>query len=258
MPRLSANLSIMFQEHAFIDRFAAAKRAGFDAVECWFPYEIPIPTLQKILADNALKLVGINSAPGNVAAGDWGIAIFPDRRKDFLATVDQAVEYAVALGVPCIHVLGGMMTADTWTANTTYVSSLEAALKRIEGKPVKLLIEPLNAVDRPGYIVSTSDRCAEIIKQIGHDQLRMMFDVYHVQISEGDLLRRLKRHFPLIGHIQIAGVPARNEPDEGEVNFRAIFQEIDALGWPGFVGCEYKPRTTTEAGLGWRDKLLAR
>ena len=113
-------------------------------------------------------------------------------------------------------------------------------------------------VDRPGYIVATSDRCAEIITEIGHDQLRMMFDVYHVQISEGDLLRRLKRHFPLIGHIQIAGVRSRNEPDEGEVNFRTILAEINSLGWSGFVGCEYKPRTTTEAGLGWRDKLMPR
>lgn len=256
MPRLSANLSIMFQEVPFKERFAAAKRAGFEAVECWFPYEIPIPELKQILADNQLKLVGINSSPGDVAAGDWGLAIFPERKDDFLKTVDRAVEYAVALGVPCIHVLGGTMKDDTWTANATYVENLKAALKRVEGKKVKLLIEPLNAVDRPGYIVSTSDRCAEIIKEVGHDQLRMMFDVYHVQISEGDLLRRLKRHFPLIGHIQIAAVPSRNEPDEGEVNFRAILQEIDALGWSGFVGCEYKPRTTTEAGLGWRDALL--
>lgn len=256
MPRLSANLSIMFQEVPFRERFAAAKRAGFDAVECWFPYEVPIPEMTQILADNRLKLVGINTSPGNVAAGDWGLAIFPDRRADFLATVDQAVEYAVALGVPGIHVLGGTMTDDTWTANASYVESLQAALKRVEGKPVNLLIEALNSRERPTYIVTRSDRCAEIIGQIGHPQLKMMFDVYHVQISEGDVLTRLRRHFPMIGHIQIAAVPTRHEPDEGEVNYRAILAEIDALGWQGYVGCEYKPRTTTEAGLGWREKLL--
>src|SRR6478735_5438980 len=143
MPRLSANLSIMFQEHDFIDRFAAAARAGFEAVECWFPYDVPKATLKKVLADNNLKLVGINSSPGDVAKGDWGLAIFPDRRDEFLKTIDQALDYAVELGVPAIHVLGGTMTDDTWTANTSYVASLEAALKRAEGKPVKLLIEAL-------------------------------------------------------------------------------------------------------------------
>ena len=256
MPRLSANLSIMFQEHAFIDRFAAAARAGFEAVECWFPYEIPKATLKTILADNNLKLVGINSSPGDVAKGDWGLAIFPERRDDFLRTIDQALDYAVELGVPGIHVLGGTMTDDTWTANTSYIESLQSALKRAEGTKVNLLIEALNARERPTYIVTRSDRCAEIITQIGHPQLKMMFDVYHVQIGEGDIITRLRRHFPMIGHIQIAAVPTREEPDVGEVNYRAILQEIDALGWKGYVGCEYKPRTTTEAGLGWREKLL--
>jgi hydroxypyruvate isomerase len=256
MPRLSANLSIMFQEHAFIDRFAAAARAGFEAVECWFPYEIPKATLKKILADNNLKLVGINSAPGDVAKGDWGLAIFPERRDDFLKTIDQALDYAVDLGVPGIHVLGGTMTDDTWTANTSYIESLQAALKRAEGTQVNLLIEPLNSRERPTYIVTRSDRCVEVINQIGHPQLKLMFDVYHVQISEGDIITRLRKHFPHIGHIQIAAVPTREEPDVGEVNYRAIFQEIDALGWKGYVGCEYKPRTTTEAGLGWRETLL--
>src|SRR6478735_2760293 len=256
MPRLSANLSIMFQEHEFIDRFAAAARAGFEAVECWFPYDVPKATLKTVLADNNLKLVGINSAPGDVAKGDWGLAIFPERRDDFLKTIDQALDYAVEFNVPGIHVLGGTMTDDTWRANTSYIESLQAALKRAEGTKVNLLIEPLNGRERPTYIVTRSDRCVEVINQIGHPQLKLMFDVYHVQISEGDVITRLRKHFPHIGHIQIAAVPTREEPDVGEVNYRAILQEIDALGWKGYVGCEYKPRTTTEAGLGWRETLL--
>jgi hydroxypyruvate isomerase len=256
MPRYSANISIMFTELPFLERFAAAKAAGFEAVEFWFPYEHSKPDLKRIIDGEGLTLVGLNTAPGDTSKGEWGMAALPDREADFDRDFAQALDYAVALGASGIHVMASMTGGmDHVACRTTYLGNLARAAKRAEGSGVTLLIEPLNAKDRPGYHLSRSDDAIEVIGQVGAPSLKLMFDVYHIQVMEGDIIRRLRGHFPHIGHIQIAAVPTRHEPDEGELNYRAILAEIDALGWQGFIGCEYKPRAGTLQGLGWRTTL---
>ncbi len=256
MPRYSANISIMFQELPFLDRLAAAKAAGFDAVEFWFPYEYPKAQLRGTLDELGLTLVGLNTAPGDVAKGEWGHAALPGREADFDRGFAQALDYAAALGSRGIHVMAAMTGAlDHAACEKAYMANLERAAKRAEGSGITLLIEPLNAKDRPGYFLSRSDQALDIIRRIGAPNLKLMFDIYHVQVMEGDIIRRLRGHMPHIGHIQIAAVPTRAEPDEGELNYRTILAEIDLAGWPGWVGCEYKPRAGTVEGLGWREAL---
>ena len=256
MPRYSANISIMFPELPFLERFAAAKAAGFDAVEFWFPYEHPKAQLRGMLDDLGLTLVGLNTAPGDVGKGEWGHAALPGREEDFDRGFAQALDYAVALGSGGIHVMAAMTGAlDHATCEKIYMANLEQAARRTEASGITLLIEPLNAKDRPGYFLSRSDQAIDIIKRIGAPNLKLMFDVYHVQVMEGDIIRRLRGHLPHIGHIQIAAVPTRAEPDEGELNYRTILAEVDALGWQGWVGCEYKPRAGTVEGLGWREAM---
>jgi 2-dehydrotetronate isomerase len=256
MPRYCANISILFTELPFPERFAAAKAAGFEAVEFWFPYEHPKAELKRIIDNEGLRLVGLNTAPGDVAKGEWGLTALPGREADFDRGFAQALDYAVALGASGIHIMAAMTGGlDHAACRTAYLTNLSRAAKRAEGSGVTLLIEPLNARDRPGYHLSRSDDAIEVIKQVGASNLKLMFDVYHVQVMEGDILKRLRGHWPHVGHIQIAAVPTRHEPDEGELNYRAILAEIDALGWKGFVGCEYKPRAGTLAGLGWRQAL---
>lgn len=256
MPRYSANISILFTELPFLERFAAARAAGFEAVECWFPYERPAAQLRGILDGEGLTLVGINTAPGDVARGEWGVTALPGREAEFDRQIAQALDYAAALGAGGVHVMAAMCGGlDLAACERAYLANLEKALRRAEGSGVTLLIEPLNAKDRPGYFLSRSDQAAEIIARLGHPALKLMFDVYHVQVMEGDIIRRLRAHLPITGHIQIAAVPSRAEPDEGELNYPAILAEIDALGWSGFVGCEYRPRAGTLDGLGWREAL---
>lgn len=256
MPRYSANISILFTELPFLARFAAARAAGFEAVECWFPYEHAPEELRAILDGEGLTLVGINTAPGDVSKGEWGVTALPGREAEFDRQIAQALDYAAALGARGVHVMAAMCGGlDLAACGRAYLANLEKALRRAEGSGVTLLIEPLNARDRPGYFLSRSDQAAEIITRLGHPALRLMFDIYHVQVMEGDIIRRLRAHRPLTGHIQIAAVPSRAEPDEGELDYRAILSEIDALGWEGWVGCEYKPRASTLDGLGWREAL---
>ncbi len=256
MPRYSANLSILFTELPFADRFAAARAAGFDAVECWFPYERSVADLRAILDGEGLTLVGINTAPGDLAAGEWGVTALPGREAEFDRQFAEALDYAKGLGAGGIHVMAAMVGGmDGAACEAAYLANLERALRRAEGSGVNLLIEPLNAKDRPGYFLSRSDQAIAIIERLGHPGLKLMFDVYHVQVMEGDIIRRLRAHRPHIGHIQIAAVPSRNEPDEGELDYATILKEIDALGWEGWVGCEYKPRAGTVEGLGWIESL---
>jgi 2-dehydrotetronate isomerase len=257
MPRFSANISIMFHELPFIDRFEAAKAAGFDAVECWFPYKHPKAELKSLLDGHGLALIGINTAPGDVARGEWGVTALPGRQVDFDRQFAEALDYAVALGASGIHVMAAMTGGmDFAGCERAYMGNLERAARQAEGSGVNLLIEPLNARDRPGYFLSRSDHAIDIIQRIGAPNLKLMFDVYHIQIMEGDIIRRLRGHLQHVGHIQIAAVPTRHEPDEGELDFGTILAEIDALGWQGWVGCEYKPRAGTSEGLGWRAALI--
>jgi 2-dehydrotetronate isomerase len=257
MINLSANISFMFLELPFLERIAAAGKAGFKAVECHFPYEFPIPVLRKALAKAGVKLTGINTAPGDIAAGDWGLACDIKKRAAFRAGVKLALKYAVALDVPTIHVMAGMVTdADRKKARKAYISNMAWAAEaaKIAGKVI--VSEPLNTRDKPGYFISRSDEVAELIREINHPNLKLLFDIYHVQVMEGDITKRLERHFPIIGHVQIAATPSRNEPDEGELDHRHIFKTLERLGYKGYVGCEYKPRGKTEDGLGWIKTLL--
>lgn len=257
MPRFSANISIMFPELPFRERFGAAKAAGFDAVECWFPYDHAKSELRALLDGEGLALVGINTAPGDIATGEWGVTALPGRDADFDRQFAEALDYAVALDASGIHVMAAMTGGlDAAACERAYLDNLTRAAKLAEGTGVTLLIEPLNAKDRPGYFLSRSDHAIEIINRIGAPNLKLMFDVYHIQIMEGDITRRLRAHLPHVGHIQIAAVPTRHEPDEGELNYGAILAEIDTLRWQGWVGCEYKPRAGTVEGLGWRGRLL--
>lgn len=256
MPRYSANISILFPEMPFLARFGAAKAAGFDAVECWFPFEHPKAELKALLDGHGLSLVGLNTAPGDVSKGEWGVTALPGREADFDRQLAEALDYAVALGARGIHVMAAMTAGmDLGACEHAYMDNLERGARRADGSGVNLLIEPLNARDRPGYFLSHSDRAIDIMARIGAPNLKLMFDVYHVQVMEGDIIRRMRSHMPHIGHIQIAAVPTRHEPDEGELNYRAILAEIDALGWQGWVGCEYRPRAGTVEGLGWREAL---
>jgi hydroxypyruvate isomerase len=257
MPRFSANLSILFTELPFMQRFAAAKEAGFNAVECWFPYEHGISNIARTLRECQLEMVGINTSPGK--ATEWGLAALPGREGDFLDSVDQALDAARTFGSCAVHVMGGLVGSiprtDAWR---TYISNLEKAVQRAEAAGVQLLIEPLNSRDRPGYVLNSVDRAAEIVEYSGLSSLKIMFDCYHVQVEEGDLVTRLRRHWNKIGHIQIASAPDRSEPGNGEIDFDYLFAQVDLLGWSGWIGAEYKPSTSTDTSLGWLRNLAAK
>lgn len=248
--RFSANISMLFCERPFMERIAAAAAAGFDAVECHFPYAFDRAGIRARLADSGLAMNGINTAAGGER--DFGLAALPGREDDFARAMDQALEWADALGASTIHVMAGCPAPqDRAWALDTYLHNLERACAMAKGAPVDLLIEPINKYDRPGYFLSRLDEAADIIADLRCSNLRLMFDVYHVQIMEGDLLRRLERHRAEIGHIQVASVPHRREPDEGEVAYAAIFDALAAMGWEKWIAAEYKPREKTEDGLGW-------
>lgn len=248
--RFSANISMLFCERPFLDRIDAARAAGFAAVECHFPYDLDREEVRARLAANGLPMTGLNTAPGK--AGEFGLAAIPGREDDFRRAMDQALEWAVAIGASTIHVMAGCPAPqDRAWALETYLQNLDAACAMARGAGVVLLIEPINTRDRPGYFLSRSDEAAEIILELRAPELKMMFDLYHVQIMEGDLLRRLERHWDVIGHVQFASVPHRREPDEGEVAYTAIFEALAARGWSGWAAAEYRPRARTEDGLGW-------
>lgn len=249
--RFAANLSILFPETPFLDRFERARLCGFEAVECWFPYAFTPDELHERLDGAGQKLIVINTAAGDEAAGDWGLAAIPGREDKFIRSVDQALVYVERLGVPFIHVMAGNVAGDRVEAERVYCLNLERAIERASGSAVTLLIEPLNPRDRPDYFLKHVDQAAELIDILASDRLRMLFDVYHVQIGEGDITRRLERHFDRIAHVQIAGVPDRCEPDAGELSLAHLLGVIERRGYTGHVGCEYRPRRSAEDGLGW-------
>ena len=252
--RFCANISMLVCDVPFLERIDAAARAGFEAVECQFPYDIPAREIRQRLRDVGVPMTGINAPPG--AAGEFGFAALPGRETDFRDSLARGLDYAHELGSKTLHCLSGVLEgAAPDAARATFLANMSDACEKAERASVTLLIEPLNPYDRPDYFLKGSDHAAELIHALGHPELKILFDVYHVQILEGDLLRRIGRHWPLIGHFQIASVPRRREPDEGEVNYTAVLAEIAARGWDGWVGCEYRPRGATVQGLGWREAL---
>lgn len=253
MPNFAANLTMMFNEVPFPERFAAAAKAGFKAVEFLFPYDYPVADVARWLKDAGLKNALFNLPPGDFAGGERGIASLPGREKEFREGVGKALEYAAALGTPTLHAMAGLLPAgaDRAVHRTVYVENLRYAADELARHGLLLVIEPINTRDIPGYFLNTQAEAHAFCKEIGRPNLKVQMDFYHAQIVEGDLSMTLKKHFGGIGHIQIASVPARHEPDEGEVNYPHLFRLLDELGYAGWVGCEYRPRGRTEDGLGW-------
>ena len=253
MPRFAANLSLMFNEVPFLDRFAAARAAGFTAVEFLFPYEHPAAEIRSRLDGEGLELVLFNAPPGDWNAGERGTAALPGRRAEFRENLPRALDYAAALGCPRLHVMAGMapagVAAETLLAG--FAANLDWAADRCAGAGVLPVIEPINHRDMPGYVLNTTDQGAAVIAALGAGRVGLQFDLYHCQITEGDLCRQVEKHLPVIAHMQVADVPARHEPGTGEVNWPFVFDRIDALGYGGWIGCEYRPAGDTVAGLGW-------
>ena len=255
MPRFAANLSLMYGEHPFLARFAAAADDGFEAVECQFPYEHPAAEVRARLDEAGLAQVLINAPPGAAEDGARGLACRPGREALFRADIGTALEYAAALACPQIHVMAGLMRPDEdrRTLRDTYLENLAWAATQARTAGIGLLIEPINPRDFPGYFLNRQDEAHAIVREIGSPALKVQMDLYHCQIVEGDITTRLRQALPggQVGHLQIAGVPDRHEPDQGELHHPHLFDVIDELGWPAWVGCEYRPRAGTSAGLGW-------
>ena len=253
MPRFAANISTMFTERPFAERIHAAAAAGFSAVECQFPYEVDAGELERQLDRASVDLVLLNTPPGDFAAGERGLAGLPGREAEFRAGLDRALEYASRVGCAQIHVMAGVRPDGVGrdACREVYKTNLRIAADAC-GRAGKLaLIEPINTRDIPGYLLNTPAEGAAIIHELGAPNLMLQFDFYHAQIMTGDLARSFERHLPVIGHVQIAGVPERHEPDVGEINYPYLFDLIDRLGYAGWVGCEYFPAASAEEGLGW-------
>jgi 2-dehydrotetronate isomerase len=259
MPRFAANLSLMYTEVPFLDRFAAAARDGLTAVEFLFPYEHSATEIVARLQDHNLTQALFNLPPGDWEAGDRGMACHPGREAEFAAGLERALAYAQATGCQRLHAMAGLIPVGVSPeqARATYVANLRQAAERCAPLGITLLIEPINTRDMPGYFLNFQQQAHDILAEIGAPNLKVQMDWYHCQIMEGDLTRRLEKHFSGVGHIQIAGVPDRHEPDQGEVNFPHLFDRLDALGYEGFVGCEYRPRAGTSEGLGWLKRYRA-
>ncbi|MFZ6641494.1 2-oxo-tetronate isomerase [Undibacterium sp. TC4M20W] len=257
MPRFAANLSMMYTELPFNERFTAAAKDGFKGVEYLFPYDYAATELKDLLAANGLEQVLFNTSPGNWALGERGIASLPGREEEFKQAFDTALDYARVLGNRHLHVMAGLIQPeqDRERHRAVYLRNLAYAALLASREGITILIEPINTRDIPGFFLNRQDEAQEICQEIGVENIRVQFDIYHCQIVEGDVAIKLRRDMSRkhagIGHIQIAGVPDRHEPDIGEVNYPYLFDLIDELGYQGWIGCEYRPRAGTSEGLSW-------
>lgn len=250
MIRFSANLGFLWNTLPLPDAIHAAKRAGFEAVECHWPYATPSSEVKNALNETGLKMLGLNTQRGNVASGDNGVAALVDREQEARAFIDEAIAYANEIDCLNIHVMAGF-TDHGEHAENCFRENLTYACEQAAKSDKVILIEPLNKYDAPGYHLSTLETALETQRAVAKHNLKIMFDCYHLQIMGGDLIRRLSSCLKNVGHIQIAAVPDRGEPDNGEINYPWLLKEIDDLGWEGFIGAEYKPRTSVEDGLTW-------
>ena len=255
MPRFAANLSMMYQEHAFLDRFAAAARDGFEAVEYLFPYDFAAKDIGERLRDHGLQQALFNAPPGDWAAGERGFACLPGREEPFRDAIAHALDYARALRCPRVHVMAGLAPAGASrdALRGIYVERLRYAAEAGATAGVTMLIEPINTRDIPGFFLNRQDEAHAIVAEVGSTHLKVQMDLYHCQVVEGDVAMKVRHYVPTgnVGHVQIAGVPERHEPDVGEMNYPYLFDVLDATGYDGWVGCEYRPRSGTSAGLGW-------
>ncbi len=253
MPKFAANLTMMFDEADFLDRFAAASNAGFEGVEYLFPYDYPAERLAGMLSEHGLTQVLHNLPAGDWDGGDRGIACDPRRVGEFQDGVRTAIEYAKALGCAQLNCLAGIVPRDVsaMAARDTFIDNLRFAAPALETEGIRLLIEPINAIDIPGFLLTRTHQARSIISEVASSNLYIQHDIYHMQIMEGDLARTIEANLDLIAHMQIADNPGRGEPGTGEINYGFLFDMIDAAGYDGWIGCEYRPKTTTEQGLGW-------
>jgi len=251
---------MMYNEHPFLDRFQAAASDGFQGVEFLFPYDFAAADIRARLQDNGLTQALFNAPPGDWAAGERGIASLPGREDEFLRGLDQALAYAAKLGNRSLHVMAGLIRPDQDRAahRAVYVRNLARAASVAASAGITVVIEPINTRDIPGFFLNRQDEAQAICAEVGAANLKVQFDCYHCQIVEGDIAVKLERDMAGIGHIQIAGVPDRHEPNQGELNYPYLFDRIDALGYAGWVGCEYRPKAGTRAGLGWAQAYLAK
>ena len=251
MPNFAANLTMMFTERDFLDRFQAAADAGFQAVEFLFPYDHPADQIAERLRRNGLTQALFNLPPGDWQAGERGLAALPHRRDDFRASVSRALDYAGTLGVARLHMMAGLADPDDPTAQAAYESAALFAAERCAEQHINLLLEPINTRSVPGYFLRDFNTAARLIADWNRPNLRLQFDVFHRQIIHGDVTIGLQEMLPITDHIQIASVPNRHEPDGGELNYAHVFRTLDQAGYQGYVGCEYTPRNGTLEGLGW-------
>lgn len=258
MPKFCANLTLMFNEVDFLDRFAASAKAGFTGVEYLFPYVAPAAQVAEKL--NAAKLTQVlhNLPAGNWAAGDRGNAVQPDRVGEFQDGVGKAIEYAKALGCKQLNCLAGLTPKDVAPEKVreTFVNNLRFAADRLAGEGIKLLIEPINTRDIPGFYLTKTQQALDIIAAVGSSNLWLQYDIYHMQVMEGDLANTIEKNLAKIAHMQLADNPGRHEPGTGEINYDFLFKHIDKIGYQGWIGCEYKPAAETTAGLGWVKPFL--
>lgn len=250
--RFSANISMLFGEYEPLDRIAAAARAGFEAVEFLFPYDFSVADIRARLQDHGVVLNHLNTLPGDT----FGLAAQPGREDEFARVLDQALDYATQLNALTIHCMSGVVAPEhRGRAKDVFLRNMESAGIKAKDTGVTLVVEPINVHDRANFFVSRSDEIVELLQALNQPAVKLLFDFYHIQIMEGDLTRRLDRHWPHIGHFQFASVPLRQEPDRGEVNLRPLFADIVKRGWTGFLGAEYRPAGRTDDGLGWLKTL---
>ncbi len=253
--KFSANLGFLWTDRRLTDAIHAAKAAGFDAVECHWPYDVPASEVSGALVETGLAMLGLNTRRGDVAAGDNGLSAMTGREAEARAAIDEAITYAIAIGAANIHVMAGFAAGDQ--AHATFVDNLTYACRNAAPHGITILIEPLNKYDAPGYFLRTTDQAVAIISEVGAENHKLMFDCYHVQLMEGDLTHRIEKLLPHIGHIQFASVPDRGAPDHGEINYSHVFQVIARLGYAAPAGAEYKPNGPTDHSLAWMNDLRA-
>jgi len=265
MPRFAANLSMLYNDLDFLDRFEAAARDGFQAVEYLFPYDFAPEQLARRLQDHGLQQVLFNAPPGDWNAGERGLACIPGREAEFAQGMERAVAYAQALGCPRIHVMAGLKPegASDDALRATYIANVRHAARLAAPHGIAILLEPINGRDMPGFFLSRQDQAHALLADIAEPNVQVQMDLYHCQIVEGDLAMKIRQYLPTgrVGHLQIAGVPERHEPDVGEVNYPYLFRLLDQLGYDGWIGCEYRPARgaaahATSEGLGWMKEWL--
>ena len=258
MPNFNANLSMMFNEVGFLERFGAAAKAGFRGVEFLFPYEFPAAQIREQLDKHKLKMVLFNMPPGDWAAGDRGLACDPAKVAPFQENIGKAVEYATALGCGMIHCMAGLKPrgVNEEKMRETYIANLQFAGRELAKHNMKLLIEAINTRDIPGFYLNYSRQAFDIMHYANVPNLLFQYDIYHMQIMEGDLAPTVEKNLAKIGHMQLADTPGRHEPGTGEINYPFLFQHFDRIGYKGWIGCEYRPAGNTEAGLGWLKPYL--